>query len=245
MSYYDDIKSCKTEEELMALWKTKEPVTVRYKDGNTEKAVYINHKNVFISDGIVNNDIWNNQPGKKILYVLKEAYGGNKDWPLTELLRERPSSPIWKRVIEWTYGIQNTNENLIAKYSPDIYERNTSLFNNIAVVNLKKSNGKPSSSYGEIKAYALADSMEIKKQLSIIAPDIIVCGAAFDALNHVYSEEIRPNGIHCDNWFYYTNVITGSRTLVIDYYHPANYYPALLNYYAVTNIYQQALLSLY
>ena len=32
------------------------------------------------------------------------------------------------------------------------------------------------------------------------------------------------------------------RTLVIDYYHPANYYPALLNYYAVTNIFQQALL---
>lgn len=31
-------------------------------------------------------------------------------------------------------------------------------------------------------------------------------------------------------------------TTVIDYYHPANYYPALLNYYAVTNIFQQALL---
>lgn len=228
----------------MALWKTKEPVTVTYTDGNTEKTAYINHKNVFISDGIVNKDVWNNQSGKKILYILKEAYGETEDWSLTKWLsQKRPSSSIWKRVIEWTYGILNTNESLIAKYSPDIYERNSDLFNNIAVVNLKKSAGKSSSSYGEIKAYAIADSAEIKKQLSIIDPDIIVCGSTFDALNHVYGEKIRPDGAHCDNWFYYTNVISGGNTLVIDYYHPANHYPALANYYAVTNIYQQALLS--
>lgn len=244
MSYYDDIESCKTEEELLDLWKTKEPAAVRYTDGNTEKTAYINHKNVFIDDGIVNCDVWSTQSGKKILYVLKEAHGGNDDWPLAKRLRKKPSSSIWKRVIEWTYGIQNTTESRIAEYSPDIYERNSDLINNIAVVNLKKSSGKPSSSYGEINAYAIADSVEIKKQLSIIAPDIIVCGSTFYALNHVYSEQLRPDGVHCDNWFYYTNIITGGRTLIIDYYHPANHYPALLNYYAVASIYQQALLSL-
>ncbi|GFI57458.1 hypothetical protein IMSAG025_00898 [Muribaculaceae bacterium] len=130
------------------------------------------------------------------MYLLKEAYGEDADWSLTEwLLRAKPSSSVWKRVIEWAYGIQNTTESGIAKYSPGIYEHHTELFNHIAVVNLKKSGGKSSSDYGEIEAYALADKEEIKKQLRLI-----------------------------------------------DYYHPANYYPALLNYYAVTNIFQQALL---
>ncbi len=209
MGYYENIAACRTEKELLELWRAKEPVTKNYMEKKQQKTVSINHKNVFISDGIVNEEVWNSQNGKKILYVLKEAYGEIGD--LTEwLLRVKPTSSIWKRVIEWTYGIQNTNTDHIAKYSPDIYEHHTELFNNIAVVNLKKSGGKSSSNYGEIEAYALADSEEIK-------------------------------GLWCDNWFYYTDTISDNKTLVIDYYHPANYYPALVNYYAVINIFQQAL----
>ena len=175
MGYYENIAVCKTERELLELWKTKEPVTRSYVDKKQEKTVSINHKNVFISDGIVNEAVWNNQIGKKILYVLKEAYGENEDWNLTEWLRHaKPSSSIWKRTIEWTYGIQNTTESKTAKYSPDIYEHHTELFNHIAVVNLKKSGGKSSSDYGEIEAYALADKEEIKKQLRLIVQIIIL-----------------------------------------------------------------------
>ena len=126
MGYYDNIAVCKTERELLELWKTKEPVTRSYVDKKQENTVSINHKNVFISDGIVNEAVWNHQTGRKILYVLKEAYGENEDWNLTEWLRHaKPSSSIWKRVIEWTYGIQNTTESKTAKYSPDIYEHHT------------------------------------------------------------------------------------------------------------------------
>lgn len=125
MGYYEDIAKCKTEKELLALWKSKEPVTKSYIDNKQEKTVSIDHKNVFISDGVVNEITWNNQDGKKILYVLKEAYGESEDWNLTEwLLREKPSSSIWKRVIEWTYGIQNTTAERITKYLPDLYEHN-------------------------------------------------------------------------------------------------------------------------
>lgn len=246
MGYYESIEVCNTEKELLELWKTKEPITKIYIDNKQEKTAFINHKNVFISDGIVNERTWNNQSGKKILYVLKEAYGESADWSLTEwLLRVKPSSSIWKRVIEWTYGIQNTTVERVAQYLPDIYEHNLELFNNIAVLNLKKSGGKSSSNYGEIEAYALADKVEIKKQISIIDPDIIVCGATFSILNRVYDNEIRPEGMWCDNWFYYTGLISEKKTLIIDYYHPANHYPSLVNYYAITNIYQQALLKPY
>lgn len=136
MGYYENIAACRTEKELLELWKAKEHVTKNYMEKKQQKSVQINHKNVFISDGIVNEEVWNSQNGKKILYVLKEAYGESGDWDLTEwLLRVKPTSSIWKRVVEWTYGIQNTNTDRIAKYSPDIYEHHTELFNNIAVVN--------------------------------------------------------------------------------------------------------------
>ena len=60
--------------------------------------------------------------------------------------------------------------------------------------------------------------------------------------NYGKQHEIRPEGTPCDNWFYYTDIISISRTLVTDYYHPANYYTTLHNYYTVTNIFQQVLL---
>lgn len=48
--------------ELLELWKTKEPVTRSYVDKKQEKTVSINHKNVFISDGIVNTSYRTVQP---------------------------------------------------------------------------------------------------------------------------------------------------------------------------------------
>lgn len=243
MEYYDRIADCRTEKELLEVWKKKKPVSVTYKEKKEKRTILIDHRNVFISDGITDNAAWERQKGKKILYVLKEAYGETGDWNLSDwLLREKPSSSTWKRVIEWTYGIQNTTASRIAKYSEDIYENNKALFHQIAVANLKKSGGRSSSNYGEIEAYALSDKAEIKKQLEIIAPDIIICGSTFRALNSVYGGRLCREKQKNENWFYYTDIISGKRTLVLDYYHPGNYYPALVNYYAVASIYQQALL---
>lgn len=206
-----------------------------------------NHKGeVFISDGLVDKVKWQAEDNKKILFVLKEAYGGDENWSLTEWLSELNDYPkIWKRIIEWTYGIHNTTETSIAGYSPKICEENKDLIKNIAVLNIKKSRGKSRSNYEEIKKYARDDRDEIREQIKIISPNIIVCGSTFSALN----EEVYDNKIcggdsdKCDNWFYYTNELTGKRTLIIDYYHPAVQWAALANYYAVVNIYQQALLN--
>jgi hypothetical protein len=242
MSYEEEISKCKNVTELLALWKNKAPVSTSYIADSQETHIVINHKNVFISDGVVDDDAWGN--GKKILFLLKEAYGETEDWSLTNWLKaKKPSTSNWKRVIEWTYGIQNTDERSIAKYSPDIFKDHPDLFYQIAVVNLKKSGGKSHSVSEEIAAYALADQAEIRKQLALIGLDIIVCGATFGPLNQIYDGAIRGEGTACDNWFYFTDAIAGKETMVIDYYHPANYWPALVNYYAVTNIYQQALLQ--
>lgn len=49
------------------------------------------------------------------------------------------------------------------------------------------------------------------------------------------------NETRCDNWYYYLDVC-GRKRLFIDYYHPGNRWPDLINYYGLLGIYQQALL---
>ena len=52
--------------------------------------------------------------------------------------------------------------------------------------------------------------------------------------------EIKDYDHPNENWFYKTR-LNDHDVIVLDYYHPANQYPDLLNYYGLLGIYQQAL----
>jgi len=230
MDYYQQIQTAESLDRLFEIWKNKKP--------NAE----INHSaNYFIVDGIVNSDVWNQKDKKRILYVLKEAYGTdwNENTLATWLANDHPKARIWKRVAKWTYGIQNTDSNALKAYKAELSEaEHNSSLDQIAVINLKKSSGNSSSNYDEIDRYAEYDREEIKKEFELIDADIIICGSTFKTLNHIVfgREEVVPN----ENWFYYLKVC-GRERLFIDYYHPANHWSDLINYYGLTGIYQQAL----
>ena len=245
MEYLERIQRCRTEAELFEIWKMKVPLQTSYIDDGKVVPLTIDHSNVFVSDGVVNHDIWDNRShGKHILYVLKEAYGGKEDWSLSDSVRtDAPWSAIWNRIVEWTYGISNTTAEKITRYSPDKInmDKPNVWLNQIAIVNLKKSGGKSNSRYPEISAYADCDAAELIKQIEIIDPEIIICGATFGDLNRISGSKSQKGS--CDNWFYYSDAIGGKERLFIDYYHPANRYPALLNYYGLIGIYQQALIE--
>lgn len=244
MGYIEDIQSCRNLNSLFELWKNKEPVRETFDKGKKLITVTINHaENYFIADGIVDSDVWNAGTKKKILFVLKEAYG--TDWDdntlATWLRREHPTVSIWPRVARWVYGLQNTTATAIPRYRSKLTEeQHKAALDQIAVLNLKKSDGNSESEYGEIAAYARSDREEIKKEIELIDPDIVVCGYTFGILlNEVYQAD---KGKTSDNWYYYLN-LDGKERLYIDFYHPANHYPDLLNYYGITNIYQQALIE--
>ncbi len=237
MLYEEKISQCNTLEDLFAIWKNeKEP-----KGG-------INHReNFFIADGIVDENVWKSGKRKKILLVLKEAYG--EDWGnntlVTWLKNDHPQIGPWKRIAKIVYGIQNTTSNSIARYKEKLSkdEHNSSL-EQIAVLNIKKSYGDSRSKNDELKMYAEYDRQEIKKEIELINPDIIVCGNTFQILYEtVYQKNPITNA--SDNWYYYLNIIDGKeKRLFIDYYHPSFYLcPTLLYYYGLIGIYQQALLD--
>lgn len=100
----------------------------------------------------------------------------------------------------------------------------------IAVVNVKKSNGENGSDYEDLKVYAEEDKAELKQELEIIRPEIIVCGNNLSLLKIVLGEELQ-NEYTWDTMFAWWN-----DTLVIDYYHPAVHYPNRVNYYALMSI---------
>lgn len=230
---------------LMAKWKK-----------SHEKNANVQNIN-FIDDGIVNPEKWFNPAnkqfkGKKILFLLKEAYSKDDEkasWPLTDWLRtEHPidgKHKIWKRVVEWTYALVNTNSKKIPKFSEkEIKDNYNEYLENIAVVNIKKSCGKSNSNMGEILKYAEQDKDFLSKEIELIDPDIIVCGYSIQALMKVFDLKIKENsGYYSENWFYVTDEIFGKKRIILDFYHPSNHYPILLNYYSLACIYQQALLE--
>lgn len=122
------------------------------------------------------------------------------------------------------------NDN-ICEYDDEVLRsKEKEIIDRIAVVNVKKSNGGSESEYEDLKKYALEDRLEIKRELEIIQPDIIVCGNNLSLLKLVLGEELQND----DTW---DNMLAlWKDTLVLDYYHPAVHYPNRVNYYALMAI---------
>lgn len=229
-------------QELFAKWKNTEGC-VTYQHNNGAKSLHISHKNdIFITDGVVCPEQWFSQEVRP-LFLFKEAYGGEKDWDLISdhLKQEYKISKMWKRVSEWTRGIMNTTTDGIAPYikdEPKVLYYNNEYLNQIAVVNIRKSRGEKNSDMDVISAYANFDKENLRKQLELCDPTVIICGYTGEMLECILDTKVRAK--RNDN-FIYDISLNGHDVIVLDYWHPANYYPDLMNYYGLVNIYYQAL----
>ena len=247
-----DIESCESLDDLFNRWEKQE-----------------NHDyETFVRDGFISSK-WGSK--KKILFILKEAYlkrdkDGKvencehdvRDWLSNEEgfydLLDGKYKNFWRRIVEWTYCINETDTTKIAPFPSDLFEKTNKkvaadFANSIAIMNLKKSDGKTVSNKKDIRQYVKNDSEFIKRQIELISPDIIVCGHILDILDkNVYNSEIKSR--KCDDWFYNTKKMIGRNTIVIDYYHPSawstkikNWIDPEVRYYKRAECYQKALIS--
>ena len=222
------INECKTIEELIILWQSKYP------------------NKVFVKDGIVNPDKWVTQEIKP-MFLLKEAYGGKESWDLINdhilVKSKKQVDKTWKKVTQWTYGIMNTSvssspffdENKIPKQFANEY------LQSIAVVNVKKIAGASTSIWSELEEAVDNDKDFLKKEIELIEPTVIVCGYTMSLLEKILGVKIKKTS---NKNLYYFAEINGKKVIILDYYHPGNQYPDIMNYYALTNIYQLALQDL-
>ena len=92
----------------------------------------------------------------------------------------------------------------------------------------------------EIRAYAQFDREELLRELELCDPTVIVCGYTASVMDIIFKTSVRKD--RNENLFYHIQ-LNGHDVLVLDYWHPANQYPDVMNYYGLMSIYQQALLA--
>lgn len=202
----------------------------------------------FISDGFVDEELYL-QSSPKICFFLKEAYSKDEgdDWNLTAWLSGGAMTRMWGSVAEWTYGIRGTTISHIPAKPSLSDAQKTALLKTISVMNVKKSNGSVQSNYADLLQYAQSDQHYLRRELELLNPDVIVCGNNSSLLRLLYGSSVLPkNKVDGDGLIDYDfmsrngYVLMGEK-IILDYYHPANQYPSIMNYYTICSLYQQAL----
>ena len=212
---------------------------------------YINHQaHVFIRDGIVHEkpEKWYRQKYRP-LFLLREAYGGDQGWDIRAYVRsvadrERKdrSWPTWYNVTRWAYGILKTSANGDFPSLPDnsiiTTKSDDHPLKQIAVVNIKKSNGQKTSKLGDLMNYAKYDATEIWQEIELIDPTVII--SANDPL--IQDELAKKKGFEIDRQDFPSILkINGHDVILIEYHHPADFhYTNMTNYCKLMAMYQRA-----
>ena len=205
--------------ELFEKWQNKEP------NGD------IDHSDRFIKDGVVCPEKWFSQDVRPLIadHLKKKDDGISK---------------MWERVSDWTRSL------MILAYSGDIVpfasqnkiaEYGNQYLDQIAVINIKKSSGKKESDDENLMKYARKDSKEIVEQLKLCNPTLIICGNTGKYL--IEALKIEGVGVDIENrtdfqkeHFIYTFELNKHKVVLVNYWHPANQFPDIMNYYCLMNI---------
>jgi len=189
------------------------------------------------------------------LFLLREAYGGEHDWDLTDYVRSvadgKNKNHTWRNVAMWTYGILNTHAGDVLPAFPEYHKEADALSKNattvpfddqllqkIAVVNIKKSNGDPSSSDDDLMKYAKYDAKEIWEEIELIDPTVII--SANDP--SIQDELAKKNGFEINRQDKTSHLtINEHDVILIEYFHPADLrHSDLMNYCNLMAMYQRA-----
>lgn len=142
------------------------------------------HKNEhFIEDGAVDIKKWTKEE-TKILFLMKEAYGEISNLK-THLINKSKKGSFGKastfyNVIQWADAMRKSHRGLIPDF--DKYNRNLMDIDRVAIVNIKKSNGRRRSTKKDLKSYVNSDWDLLEEQILSLEPDFVVCCGTFELI---------------------------------------------------------------
>jgi len=182
-----------------------------------------------VSDGVANETEYLSSQFK-ILYLLKEVNGG-ENWDLREFIMNGGRPRTWDNIARWTEGILNLDKD----HSWEELDKNTEhrrkqYLPKICAMNLKKTSGTYTSISRQIKNAAEDYKHNLKEQLAIYKPDIIICCGTCDEYVKIMYENKKPDwkmtkrGI----WF-----IREENKIIISFAHPESRIKSCLLYYAL------------
>ena len=192
----------------------------------------------FVSDGPIDWERWNKTEWR-VLFLAKEVNAGEgKNWSLPETIRCEWGGPrfkIWWTAAYWAYGIQNLSQDLLPpnpKYK-ELWDEVEEAFLSTAIVNIKKREGGPSSDDDDLSKYVDEDGDKnlLRKQVSCLNPNFVVCCNTWHLVKDVW-----PNAEKVSEQVYKIDDM-----LVLDFWHPSNRYPDVMNYYTALALLHQVL----
>lgn len=195
----------------------------------------------FISDGAIDFDRWGRK--RKVLFLLKEAYDNDvdrQDWDLCEAIREKwkgPKYKMWHLVAKWCFGIQEASYEKfpsLLQVESAASEHLAEALLSAAIVNIKKSDGSSKSDRDDLGWFYERDKDVLKSQIELLAPEIIVCGYTWDIVRELWPDAKKVEQ-HSDLVWEIPRL-----GRAVDFWHPANQYPNLLNYHGLLSVLNQA-----
>ncbi|CAM4029557.1 hypothetical protein [Shewanella aquimarina] len=194
----------------------------------------------FISDGIINEKAWEKAP-VKVLFLMKEAYESSPDvideWALNDYLASKRLSELgksmWWSMAQWVDGINKLIETGEVIQFDEGYKSNPKLeeaFQSCAVINIKKSSGKSSSTNEDLFAYVNSDWDLLWQQIQSINPDLIICGATYPLIESKLEKSDKSA-----EWLYHAKGY-----YFVDFWHPSNQWPYKVKYYSLMSALKQS-----
>jgi len=185
-----------TAEALFALWRAERPEYVPFSD-----------------DGILIPLVWKAEK-PKIAFILKESNDDFYD------IRGKSHGPngnctcFWRNINMWSYVLkQAINGNPVT--FEGAYERKEDVVGHVAYVNLKKyAQHRSVANDADIAAYVQRDWPFIDRQISLIGPDVLMCGGTFKYISG------KLGVVQLGDRLY-----KAGGTIVVDFHHPAYWQP--------------------
>ncbi|WP_394388952.1 hypothetical protein [Shewanella woodyi] len=194
----------------------------------------------FINDGILNQDLWYKAP-VKVLFLMKEAYESSvetaQEWALNEYLASKTlgeiGKPMWWSTAQWLDGINKLITTGEVQPFDEHYKSDLKVeeaFQSCAIINIKKSAGKSSSTTDDLTKYVDCDWDLLLDQIKKINPDLIICGATYPL---IASKLVSPE--KSAEWFY-----QAEGYCFVDFWHPSNLWPYKVKYYSLLSALKQS-----
>lgn len=174
------------------------------------------HGKDFVKDGIIDPTRWQTVT-PKVLFVLKESYGGPKDLRKEILDTGYAKWNIWWKAAYWCYACHHVfRGNVLPPFPADDsgFEEASDLFLSSAVINIKKSHGQHPSDDDDLARYVRKDADLIRQQIELIKPNILISG------NVWWADELWPNARPV-----YDLVWQVGERLLVNFWHPSWYQP--------------------
>lgn len=179
----------------------------------------------FIYDGATDPQKWLESPWR-IMCLLKEAHGGGR-WNHADAIRKdhgllktggTANQAVHNRMVEWLSVIESNLDDNCFDVEADRnqgHPRGRDTMLRSAWVNIKKADGLPYSNAADLHAVAMRDADFLKRQIDLLKPRVILCGATFGIVRDILFPDSEPIKWTQFSYLSHTGIV------LIDYVHPA------------------------